>query len=397
MSSPLPPPSGAYPRLFLRKDRDRSLRSWHPWIFSGAIERIDAECADGAIAEVVTAANEPLGYAYINRACSLTARMISFGKSDPLLAVRANIRSAIELRKKLPLGDTDCMRLINAEGDGLSGLTVDRYGDVLVVQSGSLGIDTLKPLVLEELVETLRPRCVYERSSSGSRREEGLADSSGVLWGDLPEILAVRENGHRFTIDVARGQKTGFFLDQREMRCLVQSYSAGRSVLNCFSYTGGFSVYAAAGGATSVTSVDSSAPAIEAARAHMQQAPSTAADFIVGDAFDFLRDSPWDSDFVILDPPALAKHRKDTERASKAYRELNRHALMRVRGPGLLLTCSCSYHIDESAFRSLVFQAARECGRSVRVLSNHRHAPDHPVSLFHPEGSYLKSLLLAVA
>lgn len=323
--------------------------------------------------------------------------MISFGETEPHEAIRESIRKAWILRKAYLPSHTSGYRLINGEGDGLPGLIVDRYGDILVLQISTLGMEQLKPLVLDELTRLLSPKGIYEKSLLPSRKEESLNPFSGLLAGAVPDQVPFTEHGLKFIADPIHGQKTGFFLDQREMRQWVRELSKGKRVLNAFSYTGGFSVYAAAGGAVQVDSVDISTEAIALAKQNMQLNGSLtdAHHFYVEDAFEFLR-KPLNYDLVILDPPAFAKRAKDVVQACRGYKEINRQALEKMPSQSLLLTCSCSYHVDEALFQKVLFQAAIEAKRTVRIIGKHRQAIDHPVNLFHPEGNYLKSFLLAI-
>ncbi|MFQ3581466.1 MAG: class I SAM-dependent rRNA methyltransferase [Chloracidobacterium sp.] len=389
-----------FPALRLRVNRDKSVRNRHPWIFSGAIADWPNCLEAGGLAAVVADNGDHLGYAYVNRRCSLAARMVSFGDTEPHAAIREHLARAVALRHRHFNPDqTNAVRLVNSEGDNLPGLIVDQYADVLVVQISTLGMERLKPLVLETLVELVKPRAVYEKSDVAARYEEGLTDVVGLLHGRDFGPLIVTENGLRFHVDIKRGQKTGLFLDQRDMRALLETLSAGRRILNGFAYTGGFSVYARRGGARQVVSVDSSDGALKLAQANVSlNGFSTALDdFIEADMFAYLRTTDTGAfDVIILDPPAFARKKEDVLRAGRAYKDLNRLAIANVAPGGLVLTCSCSHFVDEKLFGQIVFQAAGETGRQVRVLHRHRQAFDHPVSIFHPEGSYLKSLLLSV-
>ena len=395
-----PQSTGSLPTLKLHANREKSVRNRHPWIFSGAIAHWPQNLEDGGLAAVSAANGERLGYAYVNRRCSIAARMIAFGETAPYTALRDYLTRAVAFRREHFNPDqTNAVRLVNGEGDMLPGLIVDQYADVLVMQVSTLGMERLKPFVLETLVELTQPRAVYEKSDVAARYEEGLTDFAGLLYGRDFGPLVVTEQGLRFHVDIKHGQKTGLFLDQREMRALVQSLAAGRQVLNGFAYTGGFSLYAHRGRARRVVSVDSSGGALRLAQGnHILNGFSvTDDDFVEADMFAYLRQLDAAAfDFIILDPPALARKREDVIRAGRAYKDLNRLAMAKVAPGGLVLTCSCSHFVDEKLFGQIVFQAACEAGRHVRILHRHRQALDHPVSVFHPEGSYLKSLLLSV-
>lgn len=384
--------------VILKPGRDKAVRNRHHWIFSGAVSRLP-EFDDGDILPVKAAGGEVLGHAYFNRRSSIIGRMISFGPEPPEDALRRNLLQALSLRGRFfDPAVTNAVRLVNAEGDGLPGLVADLYADVLVLQIATLGMDRLKPLVLDVLIPALKPAAVYEKSDLPSRREEGLPEFEGQLLGPPVDKVLVRENGLPFWVRIPGGQKTGFYLDQRESRKLVRELSRGRRVLNAFSYTGAFSVCALAGGAVRADSIDASASAAELGRENLALngwGPEVG-DFIVGDVFDVLRGPASDHDLIILDPPAFAKKRTDVVAACRGYKDINRLALQRIKAPGLLLTFSCSHFVDEGLFRQVVFQAALEAGRRVRVLQAHRQAFDHPVNVFHPETAYLKGFLLDV-
>ena len=359
---------------------------------------------DGAILPVVTSEGEFLGQGYFNRRSSIVGRMLTFDETPVQEAVAARLREAVEFRMKWfeknePQRTTNAYRVVHSEGDGLPGLIVDRYADHLVLQITTLGMDRLKPFIVEQLVALLQPKSIYEKSTASSRREEGLERQEGLLMGEMPSSVEILENGLKFQVEFEASQKTGFFLDQREMRSLVETLAQDRVVLNAFAYTGGFSVYALCGGAKHVDSVDISADAMAQALHNMERNAfsSDRSNLYTDDAFDFLKHPPRkDYDFIILDPPAFAKKKSDVVAACRGYKELNRMAFSLLSAGGLLLTCSCSYHVDEKLFQTVLFQAAREANRRVRIVQRHHLAPDHPVNLYHPEGEYLKSMLLVV-
>jgi 23S rRNA (cytosine1962-C5)-methyltransferase len=383
------------PAAILKKNKEKAIRQRHHWIFSGAVQKLP-DFDDGDILPVESSAGEILGYAYFNRKSAIVARMLSFGRTPPLEAVEKNLAAAILLRKKLVEPNTNAYRLVNGEGDGLPGLVVDRYADVLVVQVATLGMEKLKPLILDRLTAALSPRSIYEKSSLPTRREEGLADFEGLLYGEEVREVTVHEDGHRFLVEIPGSQKTGFFLDLREMRRLVRSLASGRKFLNAFCYTGSFSVAALAGGAVSVHSVDSSPPALELAGRNLALNGFSAehSRLDVADIFDFLRRPAPPYDFIILDPPAFAKKRSDIVPACRGYKDINRLAMQKIMPGGFLLTFSCSHFVDERLFRQVVFQAAAEAGRGARIIQKHRLAFDHPINIYHPESEYLKGLLL---
>jgi 23S rRNA (cytosine1962-C5)-methyltransferase len=386
------------PALVLHKSKDKAVRNRHHWIFSGAAKHLPSGIEEGSLLPVRSAEGELLGHAYINTKCSILARMVSFGAEPPLEAVRRNIERAWALRGMLFGEDTNAFRVVHGEGDGLPGLVVDKYADVCVLQVATLGMEKLKPLVLRILGGLLRPRVIYEKSSLPSRREEGLDDFEGPLQGELDGPVEVAENGLRFLVAIEGSQKTGFFLDQREMRRLVARFSPGRRVLNAFAYTGAFSVYALKGGALRADAVDTSEPALGLGRRNLRLngLDESRARFEAADVFAFLRRKNLDYDFIILDPPAFAKKKSDVIPACRGYKDINRLAMLALPPGGLLLTFSCSHFVDEALFRQVLFQAAREADRTVKILQKHRMAPDHPVNIYHPESEYLKGFLLHV-
>jgi 23S rRNA (cytosine1962-C5)-methyltransferase len=440
----------------LKPGKDKPIRHRHHWIFSGAIQSLPS-FNDGDILPVISSSEQFLGYAYFNRKSSIIGRMIAFEPGDPLETIKRHIDDAVALReflfKPLPgIPRTTAYRLINAEGDRLPGLIVDKYGPLLVIQISTLGMERLKGKIIHFLCERCAPAAIYEKSLLPSRKEEGLSDAEGWLWGapinletagqddqvmqdfELESLLIggdhsqkvkappirsdcsskdcvnlssstavsrfkevqVEENGLSFIVRPEESQKTGFFLDHREMRDLVRSLAEGKRVLNAFSYTGGFSVYALAGGASRVDSVDISEAAIVQAKRHVALNGFNPKEhgFYTADVFQFLREKDLNYDLVILDPPAFAKKKKDVVPGCRGYKDINRVAMQKMGAKTLLLTCSCSHHVDEGLFQQVVFQAAAEANRQVRIIGRHRLAPDHPVNLFHPESDYLKSLLL---
>lgn len=384
-----------FKKASLKPGKEKPLLNRHHWIFSGALAQLPPH-EPGEILAVESASSQFLGYAYFNRKSSIVGRMISFN-DEPLVAIEKALMDAIELRKNLFDAGTNAYRVINGEGDGLPGLIVDRYSDHLVIQISTLGMDKLKPFVVEILDRELNPVAILEKSLSPSRNEEGLKPLQQVLKGEVAKNIPVLENGIKFIVDPINGQKTGFFLDQREMRSLVREKAHGKRVLNCFSYTGGFTAYALSGGALQADSVDISATAIEEAKVNCSINGFEKTEFYAEDAFEFLRKSDLNYDLIILDPPAFAKRAKDVVQACRGYKDINRTTMQKMPKGSILITCSCSYFVDEKLFQQVIFQAAAEAKRTVRIIGKHRQAEDHPVNLFHPEGSYLKSLVLHVS
>ena len=384
--------------VILQPGRDKAVRNRHHWLFSGAIRHLP-DFENGAVLPVRSAEGDHLGYGYFNRRSSIIGRMLSFDQTPGEEAVRQNLAAALGLRRRFFDETTvNAYRLVNGEGDRLPGLVVDKYDDVLVVQVATLGMEKLKSVVLDWLRATFEPRTVYERSTLPSRGEEGLDEYEGVLAGELLDRVRIREDGLEFWVDLLRSQKTGFFLDQRESRRLVRGLAHGRRVLNAFGYTGAFSVCALKGGAAGVETVDTSGPALLLAEENFElnALPANAGAFFVADVFEFLRDEGPEYDFVILDPPAFAKRKADVIPACRGYKDINRLALRKAAPGGLVLTFSCSHFVDEPLFRKVVFEAAVEAGRRVRILQRHHQAYDHPVNVFHPETEYLKGFLLYV-
>lgn len=386
--------------VILKKGREASLLRRHPWIFSGSVEKIPSDCIPGELLPVYSYDLQFLAQAFFHPKQSLIGRVFSFDAKESASILETKIDVALDLRKKLfNPAITNAYRLINSDGDGLSGLIVDIYDRVVVIQIGSYGIERLKTSIIEILIRKLKPSAIYEKSNSSSRLKEGLKASNTLLFGHLEKEVPILENGLSFLVDVEEGQKTGFFLDQREMRALVRRLTKGKRVLNTFSYTGGFSINALAGGAKGVVSVDTDKRALELA-----QKNTTLNGFSLDnhqlkfeDAFVFLRKDALDFDFILLDPPAFAKKREDVEAALKAYKEINLQVLLKIPPKSFLLTSSCSYYVDFSLFQKQIYAAALEAKRSLQVLSQHIPALDHPISLFHPEGAYIKSLLLYVS
>ncbi len=353
---------------------------------------------DGDLADVYSASGEKLGIAMLNQGRSILGQMLAFEKESVQEALKNRIHEAAQLRHFwFDLAKTNAIRLINAEGDGLPGLIVDAYADVLVMQVANPGMEKLKFQIAELLIEEWKPRALFEKSTSFMRKKEKLEEVRSHLYGEKFSEVEVLENELRFSVDVLEGQKTGLFLDQREMRFLIRNLARGKKVLNCFAYTGGFSIAALAGGAKHVDSVEESAKCGPRIEKNLGVNQLKGHSFICEDVFDYLkRSADWSHDVVILDPPAFVKKRNDVPKAFRAYKDLNRHCMTKMKPGSLLLSCSCSYHIDEALFQNILFRAASETGRRVRILEKHRQAHDHPISIFHPESTYLKSFLLYI-
>lgn len=396
-----------HPRIFLRRGKEESLLRRHPWIFSGAIGRVECPSdtiAEGEIVDIHTAAGDFIARGHYQIG-SIAVRVLTFAQ-EPIDAAwwRARIRSACEVRRTLGLignAATTCYRLVHGEGDSLPGLVIDIYGTTAVVQCHSVGMYRSRMQIAEALREVYGERlaAVYDKSSQTVPYKAGLNAVDGYLMGKVAApTQEVSENGHRFLVNWEEGQKTGFFLDQRCNRELVERYAAGRTVLNTFCYTGGFSVYAAAGGAKEVCSVDASERAVQLADENMRlnfgdSFPHTT---LACDAVEYLKQIGDRYDLIILDPPAFAKHHKVLDNAMQGYKRLNARALSQIRPGGILFTFSCSQAVTKELFRTTVFSAAAIAGRNVRILHQLTQPADHPINIYHPEGEYLKGLVLYV-
>lgn len=393
-----------YTKLYLARGKEESLLRRHPWVFSGAIKRAERNPEEGEIVDVITSAGDFIarGHCQIG---SIAVRVLTF-EDEPIDQSWWNrrIASAYAVREALGLTNnpsTTCYRLVHGEGDNLPGLVIDIYGSTAVVQCHSVGMYLSREVVVEALRATYGERlsAVYDKSSQTLPYKAGLGAEDGYLWGEGGGEEVVLEGGHKFAVNWAKGQKTGFFIDQRANRELVGRYAHGRNLLNTFCYTGGFSIYGLAGGARSVTSVDSSAVAIELVDRNVAlNFPDGAAHRSAAmDTFDFLRTvEEGEYDMMILDPPAFAKHHKVLGNALQGYKRLNARAMEKIASGGILFTFSCSQAVSKEQFRLAVFSAAAIAGRKVRILHQLTQPTDHPINIYHPEGEYLKGLVLYV-
>ena len=387
--------------LQLRRGKSESLRRFHPWIFSGAIHRIPESLPEGALVRIVDENNKfmALGHYQIG---SIAVRVLSFVER-PINAGFwvERLSEAFKVRKSLDLvrPDNDIYRLVHGEGDQLPGLIIDVYGQTAVMQAHSVGMHCCRQEIAEALIEACEGEVkhVYYKSETTLPYKADLHQENGFLVGG-DETNVATENGLKFHIDWLKGQKTGFFIDQRENRKLLESYSKGKSVLNMFCYTGGFSIYAMRGGATQVHSVDSSSKAIDLTRANAELnfPGDNRHEAFAEDAFKFLEKAGGDYDLVILDPPAFAKHKGALHNALKGYTRLNSIAFQKIRKGGIVFTFSCSQAVNKDQFRLAVFTAAAQSGRHVRILHQIHQPADHPINIYHPEGEYLKGLVLQV-
>ncbi|MFN2443373.1 MAG: class I SAM-dependent rRNA methyltransferase [Thermoanaerobaculia bacterium] len=384
--------------LTLKPGRDKSVRNRHPWIFEGAIAQESGP--KSPTADLFDSAGERLASGFYSERSQIRLRAWVFGDQTMTEAlVRQRVQEAAERRVRFLPPETDAFRLIHSEGDDASGLVVDRYGDSLVLEITSAGLDAWKDVVVDALRQTTGVGHVAIRNDLPARKLEGLSLKDEVI-GDPSSSRIISEHGLRFEVSPGLGQKTGLFLDQRENRHLFGSLCSGLDVLNLFSYSGGFGVYASKAGASSVEEVDISEPAIEQARRNHELNPSRATtEFTVANAFGFVRGAfkegrQWDA--VVCDPPAFARSRGEVEKAARGYKDMNLYAIRLVRPGGLLMTFSCSGHVGLDLFQKIVFSAAADAGRSARIVRRLGAGPDHPVSIYAPEGEYLKGLLLEI-
>lgn len=391
-----------YKNIYLRPGKEASLLRFHPWVFSGAVARMDQGIEEGDIVRVVDASGRfvAVGHYQIG---SIAVRVLSFQDAEIGHTYwTERLANAFRLRRSLGLmtATNNTYRLVHGEGDGLPGLIIDMYGPTAVMQAHSVGMHLCRRQIVEALCEIMGEslKAVYYKSETTLPFKANLSDEAGYLWGGQVNDVAM-EYGLQFHIDWLKGQKTGFFVDQRENRRLLERYSAGRTVLNMFCYTGGFSVYAMRGGAKEVHSVDSSARAIEVTDRNVKlNFPQAANHYSYAeDAFKFLQNMENDRyDLIVLDPPAFAKHKEALRNALKGYTRLNAKAFERIRSGGILFTFSCSQAVNKEQFRLAVFTAAAQSGRFVRILHQLHQPADHPINIYHPEGEYLKGLVLYV-
>jgi 23S rRNA (cytosine1962-C5)-methyltransferase len=392
-----------YPQVNLKKGKDDAVKRFHPWIFSGAIDDIRGKYQEGDIVEVFSAEGKYLATGYLLSG-SLAIKLFTFSRQEINYAYwKTKVEQAFSLRNVLGLtssGKTNAYRLVHNEGDGIPGLIIDIYGGLAVLQAHSVGIYQLRDIFCDILKELLgdQLKAVYDKSSESLKKMTGFRVKDEFLFGDGKEVK-IKENGYTFLIDPVSGQKTGFFLDQRENRQLITQYASGRKVLNMFGYTGGFSVYAAKSGASLVHTVDSSGPAIAVAEKNMalNKVVTALHKGIVADARNYLASMPdQEYDLIVLDPPAYAKNLDSRKQALNGYRSINLLAMKKIAPGGILFTFSCSQVIDRQMFTSAITAAAIDAGRKIQVLHQLSQPPDHPINIFHQEGTYLKGLVLRV-
>jgi len=395
-----------YPTASLKPYKEESLAKGHAWIFSGALQQPPRWIEAGGLVDVKSAKGKFVARGYYNPHTDIAIRILTRNPEEAIDAdfIQRRVHRAVELRRVFDAGQTNAYRLIHSEGDGLPGLVVDRFADILVMQIQTAGIERLRPLLIEALMQETGASGILLRNDSMSRRREGLeVEEPGVVAGEVPEQVVIRENGVQFLVNPWQGQKTGFFLDQRDKRESLRKYVQGKRVLNCFSYTGGFSVYAAlTHPATRVTSVDTSASAIETAYENfsLNGLDPDAHEFFIADVFDYLEaaiEKGEKFDVVVLDPPAFAKTQSARSNALIAYQRLNTLGMRVLRPEGILLTCSCSGVVSMNDLLEIVSASAQRFQRSLHLLEKYTHGIDHPINRAMPETSYLKAIFCRIS
>lgn len=389
-------------KVYLKPRKEESLLRQHPWVFSGAIKRMDGQPVTGDLVQVCANKGRVLGFGHYSANTSIAVRMLSFEEEfHPDSWWKERIQNAVEVRRSLGLleGNNSICRLIHAEGDGMSGLIVDFYDRVAVIQTHSMGMHLSLDSIVTGLTHALPEiEGVYNKSAKVLRKSGETDMQDGFVYGKLPESWSPIERGRKFYIDLEQGQKTGFFVDQRENRTLLQTMAEGKRVLNVFSYTGGFSIAAMQGRAEHVASLDSSRRALDLAAeaVGLNDFNASTHECIEADALAYLKNGVSNYDIVVLDPPAFAKSASARHSAVQGYKRINQRTLETIKSGGILFTFSCSQAVDDRLFTHTVIAAAIQANRTVRILHRLHQPPDHPVSAFHPEGSYLKGLVLRV-
>jgi 23S rRNA (cytosine1962-C5)-methyltransferase len=392
----------AFPQIFLKPGKEQSIHRFHPWVFSGAIHSTSDEIIEGDIVEVCDQKGNYLATGH-SQTGSLAVRIFSFTRITPDNAFwRQRVLKALDLRKLVGFPqnpDTNAWRLIFGESDGMPGLIVDIYNQTAVIQLHTVGMYLIRDTICEILqdIPELNLKAIYNKSEGAMPFKADVTPENGFMWGAAPDKTAM-ENGLRFRVDFEKGQKTGFFLDQRENRALLEKYARNKKVLNLFCYTGGFSFYAMRGGASAVHSVDSSERAVELTRQNVElNFPGDSRhEAFAEDAFKFLNKNEDQYDIMVLDPPAFAKHVNVVPNALQGYRKLNAKAIEKIKPGGLIFTFSCSQVINRETFRKAVFTAASKARRNVRIIQHLQQSADHPVNIYHPESEYLKGLVLYI-
>lgn len=391
--------------LRLKKGKEKAVKQLHPWVFSGAIDQLKGQPGNGDIVMVTDSNDNTLAYGFFNGQSRVAVRLLEWNLETEINENwwRKKIRKAVKYREGLYSDDTNTYRLIFSEADFLPGLIVDRYADFLSVQILTTGMEQIKHILLDELQQLLEPKGIFDRSDASARAHEGMeASSGGVLSGvQPPEFVSVKENGICYDVNIAEGQKSGFYCDQRDNRKLVAEYAKGKKVLDCFSYSGGFSLNSFSMGAKEVISVDSSAPALETLKRNIEingfnHIPHRLVQSDVNKQLRIFREQNEKFDLIILDPPKYAPSRSALTKASRAYKDLNRMAMLLLEEGGLLATFSCSGAVDISLFKQIIAWAALDAGKEVQFIHQFAQPEDHPIRSSFPEGEYLKGLLCRV-
>ena len=387
-------------KVILKPEKDKPIRGFHPWIFSGAIDQLDDNYKTGDLTKVYSDKDEFLGIGYLNPRSQIAVRMLTFKDEEiDLQFFIGRMEQAKKLRDEFIQPGTNAYRVLHSEGDFLPGLVADRYGDYLIVQFLTAGMEALKDTILDALKYVFNPKGIYEHDDLDARKMEGLEESTHLLSGvEPPDFVEISEYGHKFIVDIKHGQKTGFFLDQRESRKKIANHSKDKRVLNCFAYTGGFSIYAAKAGAKSVTSVEIQERAVNNMKTNFELNGLLGDQykFECEDVFDYLRADKQIYDLIVLDPPAFCKHKNQVQQAARGYKDINLFAMKRISSGGILFTSSCSTYIEPDLFQKIVFGAAKDASRNVQIIEKTSHSFDHPINIYHPEGEYLKGFFLKV-
>jgi 23S rRNA (cytosine1962-C5)-methyltransferase len=393
-------------QVILKKGREKSVLNRHPWIFSGSIERIEGNPENGDVVDIWNHKARFVARGIISLKSQIRVRILTWRLYEELIDDKFwhdRIRRAIEGREALEIDSaTDAFRLIHAEADGLPGLIVDRYGTWLVAQFLSVAAERFKPVIINTLAELTASQGIYERSDTHSRELEGLVPVTGPIWGEVPpDLIEIEENGFRFLVDIKAGQKTGYYLDQRENRKRIMPYLKGNEVLNCFSFTGGFCVYAAVANAGRVMNIDSSEMCARLAEQNMLLNGFGHREdiYITADVFEIMRayrDQNWKFDAVILDPPKFAHNARQVKQASRGYKDVNLLGMKLLKPGGALITFSCSGSVSEELFQKIIFGAAVDAKRDVQIIERLSQGTDHPVLVTFPESAYLKGFICRV-
>jgi 23S rRNA (cytosine1962-C5)-methyltransferase len=392
-------------QVLLNQGRDKSVTNRHPWIFSGAIGRVEGNPANGDVVDVWNSKARFVGRGIYNEKSQIQVRLLTWNPNDAIDEDfwRRRIRRAIAGRQALiEAPDTDAFRLVYSEADGVPGFIADQYGTWLVVQFMSLASERYRQAILDILVDLVAPQGIYDRSEGEAREKEGLVSVTGPVWGEVPpDIIEIVENGHTFLVDIKLGQKTGFYLDQRENRQKTCKYFFNKEILNAFAYTGAFSVYAAHAGAKRIMNVDSSERSLQIAERNMRRNGFGDREdvYAMADVFEIMRayrDNNWKFDVVILDPPKFAHSKRHVEKATQGYKDINLLGMKLIKPGGILITFSCSGAVSADLFQKVLFGAAVDAGRHVQIIERLSQSSDHPVLLTYPESEYLKGAVCRV-